>query len=368
MDFAFNEEQEELRATARAFLANHSGSEQIRAAMESELGYDPQIWKQIAMELGWSAVTIPEAYGGLALGPVELTALVEVMGESLLCVPFFSTVCLGVNALVVAGTEEQKQEHLPRIAEGESIATLAHAGPSESITVVFRPEADGVSLSGVADFVVDGCTADLLIVAAEAETGGEIGLFIVPGDAPGLARAAHPTLDQTRRLASVRLDDVRLPATARMTGGEDSLQEILDRAVIALAAEQVGGAQRCLDLAVAYAKEREQFGRPIGSFQAIKHKCANMMIELESARSAAYYVACVATEASDELPVVASLAKAYCSDTYFQCAAECLQIHGGVGFTWEYDVHLYFKRARSSESLLGDPATHRERVARLIGL
>ncbi len=368
MDFAFNQEQEELRASARAFLADHSGSEQIRAAMESELGHDPQVWKQIAVELGWTAIDIPEAYGGLGLGAVELTALVEVMGESLLCSPFFSTVCLGSNSLVVAGTEEQKQEHLPRIAEGQSIATLAHAGSSESIAVAFRPEAGGVNLSGVADFVIDGCTADLLIVAAKSETDGEIGLFVVPGDASGLARTAQPTLDQTRRLASVHFNDVRLPASARMTGGEDSLQEILDRAVIALAAEQVGGAQRCLDLAVAYAKEREQFGRPIGSFQAIKHKCADMMIELESARSAAYYAACVAAEGSDELPVVASLAKAYCSDTYFQCASECLQIHGGVGFTWEYDVHLYFKRARSSEILLGDPASHRERVARLIGL
>ncbi len=368
MDFAFNEEQEELRTTARAFLAEHSGSLQIRTAMESELGHDPQVWKQIAVELGWAAITIPEAYGGLGLGAVELTALVEVMGESLLCAPFFSTVCLGANALVVAGTEEQKQEHLARIAEGESIATLAHAGPSESIEVAFRPERDGYALSGVADFVVDGHTADLLIVSAEPERGGEVALFVVPGDAAGLSRTAHPTLDQTRRLAFVRFDDVRVASGARMAGGEDTLQEILDRAVIALAAEQVGGAQRCLDLAVAYAKEREQFGRPIGSFQAIKHKCADMMIELESARSAAYYAACVAAEGSDELPVVASLAKAYCSDTYFQCAAECLQIHGGVGFTWEYDVHLYLKRARSSEILLRDPAYHRERVARLIGL
>ncbi|MEE2674330.1 MAG: acyl-CoA dehydrogenase family protein [Myxococcota bacterium] len=368
MNFAFNEDQDELRATARAFLADHSGSAQVRAAMESELGHDPQVWKQIAMELGWAAVAIPEAYGGLGLGAVEVTALVEVMGESLLCVPFFSSVCLGASALVVAGTEEQKQEHLPRIAEGECIATLAHAGPSEAIAVRFRPEADGASLSGAADFVVDGCTADLLIVAAQSENAEDVALFVVPGDADGLARTVQPTLDQTRRLASVRFDNVRLPASARMSGGEDSLQEILDRARIALAAEQVGGAQRCLDLAVAYAKEREQFGRPIGSFQAIKHKCANMMIEIESARSAAYYAACAAAEGSDELPIVASLAKAYCSDTYFQCAAECLQIHGGVGFTWEYDVHLYLKRARSSETLLGDPSYHRERVAGLIGL
>lgn len=368
MDFAFDEEQEELRATARAFLVDHSGSEQIRAAMESELGHDPQLWKQVATELGWTAITVPEAYGGLGLGPIELTALIEVMGESLVCVPFFSTVCLGANALVVAGTEEQKQAHLPRIAEGESIASLAHAGPSESVEVVFRQAKDGVLLEGRADFVVDGSIADLLIAAARDAETNEIALFVVPSDTPGLSRSLHPTLDQTRRLASLRFDDVKLPLDARLAGGESALQEILDRAVIALAAEQVGGAQRCLDMAVAYAKEREQFGRPIGSFQAIKHKCADMMIELESARSAAYYAACIAAEGNEELPVVASLAKAYCSDAYFQCAAESLQVHGGVGFTWEYDVQLYFKRARSSEVLLGNPDFHRERVAGLIGL
>ncbi len=368
MDFAFNEEQEELRSAARSFLADHSGSEQVRAAMESELGYDPQVWKQLAVELGWAAVAIPEEYGGLGLGAVELTALLECMGESLLCSPFFSSICLGANAILVAGTEAQKQEHLPRIAQGEIVACLAHAEASgDAIGVRWREDGDGTVLDGTADFVVDGHSADLLVVAARSES-DEVALFCLAADTPGLTRVVHPTMDQTRRLAAITLSEVALPASARLAGGARALREILDRAAIALAAEQVGGAQRCLDLAVAYAKEREQFGRPIGSFQALKHKCADMMIELESARSAAYYAACIAAEDGDELPVVASLAKAYCSDTYFQCAADCLQIHGGVGFTWEYDVHLYFKRARASESLLGDPAWHRERVAKEIGL
>jgi alkylation response protein AidB-like acyl-CoA dehydrogenase len=372
MDFAFNEEQEELRAMARSFLADHSGSEQVRASMESELGYDPSVWKLMAVELGWAAVTIPEEYGGLGLGAVELTALLECMGESLLCSPFFSTVCLGANALLVAGTDTQKQRHLPRIAEGESVATLAHTGPSgDTIDVRWRPDGDDFLLEGIADHVVDGHSADLIVVAARGED-GSVALFCLPSDTPGLERTAHPTMDQTRRLARLDLSEVALSADARMADedghGEARLREILDRAAIALAAEQVGGAQRCLDLAVAYAKEREQFGRPIGSFQAIKHQCADMMIELESARSAAYYAACVAAEGSDELAAVASLAKAYCSDAYFHCAADCLQIHGGVGFTWEYDVHLYFKRARASEALLGDPSWHRERIAREIGL
>jgi len=366
MDFAFDEEQEELRASARAFLADHSGSEQVRAAMESESGHDPQVWKQISMELGWAAVTVPEAYGGLGLGAVELTALLEVMGESLLCSPFFASVALGANALLVAGTEDQKREHLPRIAEGECIATLACPGPQEPLTASFRAEGGGFVLSGRADYVVDGHVADLLVLAARQAD--EVALFCMPADSAGLTRHAHPVLDPTRRLARLDLDDVRLPAGARMRGGADALEEVLDRAAVALAAEQVGGAQRCLDMAVAYLKERQQFGRPIGSFQALKHKAADMMIELECARSAAYYAACVAAEGGDELPAVASLAKATCSDAYFRCAAECLQIHGGVGFTWEYDVHLHLKRARSSGVLLGDAAFHRERVAQRIGL
>ncbi len=372
MDFTFNEEQEELRAMARAFLLDHSGPEQVRSAMETELGYDPGVWKQIAQELGWAAVSIPEAYDGLGLGAVELTALMECMGETLLCAPFFSTVCLGANALIVAGTEAQKQEYLPRIAAGETTATLAAPPDPEAIAVTWRRDGDGFRLEGHIDPVVDGHSADLLLVAARDDA-GRVALFCVPGDGAGVTRNGHATMDQTRRLARVELSGVRLGADSCLSeDADDALREILDRSAIALAAEQVGGAQRCLDLAVAYAKERVQFGRPIGSFQSIKHKAANMMIELESARSAAYYAACVAAEedpgASAELGAVASLAKAYCSDTYFQCASDCLQIHGGVGFTWEYDVHLYFKRARASEQLLGDPAWHRERVAREIGL
>jgi alkylation response protein AidB-like acyl-CoA dehydrogenase len=381
MDFTFNAEQEELRTMARAFLADHSASEQIRAVTESDLGYDPGVWKQIAQELGWAAVSIPEAHGGLGLGAVELTALMECMGEALLCAPFFSTVCLGANALIVAGTEAQKQEHLPRIAAGEITATLVigvggvrGSSSPDSLDVVWRSEDEAYVLDGRADLVVDGHSADLLVVAARNDE-SRTALFCLPGDTAGVTRSVHVTMDQTRRLARIELSQVRLPQAACLClDAGPALCEVLDRACVALAAEQVGGAQRCLDLAVAYAKEREQFGRPIGSFQAIKHKAADMMIELESARSAAYYAACVAAEHKDkaedqdELSVVSSLAKACCSDAYFRCAADCLQIHGGVGFTWEYDVHLYLKRARSSEQLLGDPSWHRERVAQRIGL
>ena len=380
MNFAFNEEQEELRSMARTFLDENSGSEQIRNAMESELGYDPEVWRQIGAELGWTSVHIPEEYGGLGLGYVELVALMEIMGGSLLCAPFFSSVCLAANALLVAGSEEQKKEYLPGIAAGTTRATLAYSGSSgswdaSSVEVVARRTGDEFVLHGKTSFVVDGHCADLIIVAARSD--GSVGregvsLFVVPVGTQGLRRKLLPTMDQTRRLAEIEFDEMRLPASALLGeegGGWPGLSRTLDLAAIALAAEQVGGAQRCLDLAVAYAKEREQFGRPIASFQAIKHKCADMMVKVESARSAAYYAGCAVAEGNEaELDTVAPLAKAYCSDAYFQVAADCIQIHGGVGFTSEYDVHLYFKRAKSSESLLGDATFHRELLAQRINL
>ncbi len=379
MDFAFTEEQEELRATAREFLAAHSSSEQVRTAMQSELGYDPQVWKQIGAELGWPSVIIPEEFGGLGLGYVELVALLEGMGSALLCAPFFSSVCLAANALLVGGSEEQKKEYLPGIAEGQTRATLAFTEANgrwdaSGIEASARREGGDYVLSGKKSFVLDGHCADLLVVAARREgTTGEAGisLFALPAAARGVERRALPTMDQTRRQAEIELRDVRVPGSALMGQegeGWGALSKTLALAAVALSAEQVGGAQRCLDMSVEYAKQRVQFGRPIGSFQAIKHKCADMLVQVESARSASYYAGCVAAEDGAELPLLASLAKAYCSDAYFDCAANAIQIHGGVGFTWEYDVHLYFKRAKSSESFLGDGAYHREQVARGIGL
>jgi len=373
MHFAFTEEQEELRATARAFLAEANAPERVRAAMESPLGFDPELWKRIA-ELGWPAVAIAEDCGGLGLGPVELTALMEVMGEALLCAPFFSSVCLAAPALAAVGDEASRRAWLPGIAEGRTLAALALAegaaapGPGD-VAATWRADAEGFRLDGRKRFVVDGAAAELLLVAArrEGSRGAEgVGLFAVPASTPGVARRALPTMDRTRRLADVELRDVyvgRGAAVGDPEGAWPGLARALDLAAVALAAEQVGGAQRCLDLAVAHAKDRVQFGRPIGSFQAIKHRCAQMMVEVESARSAAYHAACVAAEGGDALPLAASLAKATASEAFFHAAAECLQIHGGIGFTWEVDVHLYLKRARAGEGLLGDPAFHRERVA-----
>ncbi|MCP5058103.1 MAG: acyl-CoA dehydrogenase [bacterium] len=377
MDFRFTEEQDELREMARGFLVEVSSSDQVRAAMASELGHDPEVWKRVGAELGWPAVTTPDTYGGLGLGDVELVALMEVMGETLFASPFFASVALGANAILTAGTEDHRQALLPELAEGVCTATLAVAEQgggwaAEDIRASFRREGDELVLTGTKRHVVDGHFADRIVVALreEGSSGREgLALVVLPGDVTGLQREALPTLDQTRRLAEIRLDGVRVPAFTRLgDGGADALDRILQRAAIALAAEQVGGAQRCLEMAVAYAKERVQYGRPIGSFQAIKHKCADMMVKIESARSAVYYAACVAADQGDELALAASMAKAAASDTYSFCAGTALQIFGGVGFTWEYDIHLYFKRARSSASLLGDAPYHRELVARAIGL
>jgi alkylation response protein AidB-like acyl-CoA dehydrogenase len=380
MNFALDDEQRRLRDTARAFLGAHADGRSVRAAMATERGWDPALWKRIAGELGWPAVIVPEEHGGLGLGQIELMVLMEAMGGALLCAPFFSTVCLAANALLVAGTPAQQATWLPGIAAGTTTAALAHAEPggrwdADGIQAAARSVGGDVVLSGRKSYVVDGSTADLLIVAARTPgTSGADGIasYVVPATTPGITRRALKTMDETRRLAEITMDDVRLPNDAILGAGGESgwpaLATTLQLGTVALAAEQVGGAERCLDLAVAYAGERVQFNRPIGSFQAIKHKCADMLMRVESARSAAYYAACTADERSPELAVAASLAKAYCSEAYFQCAADSLQIHGGVGFTWEYDVHLYFKRAKSSESLLGDGAYHRELVARAIGL
>jgi len=343
MHFGFTEEQEELREMARAFLAESSSSEQIREAMALPEGYDPKVWERIGAELGWPAVIVPEEYGGIGLTYVELVALMEEMGKVLLCSPFFSTVCLGVNTLLQAGTEAQKEEILPNVAEGQTKLTLALAESTgdweaSGIQAVAKKQGDGFALSGVKSFVVDGHTADILLVAARSEgSSGEEGvsLFVVPGDAPGMTRTRLKTMDQTRAMAEISLDGVELPASALM--GEEgqawsAIRRVLDLAAIGLAAEQVGSAQRCLDMSVEYAKERVQFGRKIGSFQAIKHKCANMSLQVESARSAVYYAGWAAMEGESDLSELASVAKVYCSDAFSFCAGAAIQVHGGVGY------------------------------------
>ena len=371
MNFAFSEEQEELRRAVRRFLEDKSPMTEVRRLMETTEGFDRAVWEQMANQIGLQALTVPEEYGGAGFGYVELIVVLEEMGAALLCAPYFSTVALAANALLSSGDEGAKKDYLPGIASGETIATLAFTEDTgrwdlDGITMAATSKGDSWALDGSKMFVLDGHTADLVVVAAR--TGKGVSLFAVDGNAGGLSRTPLATMDQTRKQA--RLEFSAVPA--RLLGEEGAagpaLSRTLDLAAVALAAEQVGGGQRCLDMSVEYAKTRIQFGRPIGSFQAIKHKCADMLLEVESAKSAAYYAGWAAAEDSDELPVVASLAKSYCSEAYFHAAAENIQIHGGIGFTWEHDAHLYFKRAKSSELLLGDPTYHRELLAQRIGI
>ena len=392
MDYRFNEDQLELRTQARRFLAAESTHAATDAAMKTERGYDPALWSRITEELGWPALIVPEAHDGIGLTFADLHPLVEEMGRHMLAAPFFSTVGLGMSAILVAGSEAQQAELLPQLAMGEKTATLGYrgataAGGSEGAAAVgleLVREGDDVVLSGEVVHVVDGHTADVLIVAARhpgSEGSEGISLVVLPADAEGLNRTWTRSMDQARKLARLSLADVRLPATALL--GEEgaagpALEAALDLARVVLAAEQVGAAEACLDMAVEYAKVRKQFGRPIGSFQSIKHKCADMLLRVECARSAAFFASQVATQAlagdafdegrRAELAEAASSAAAYCADALYFCAGENIQIHGGIGFTWEHAAHLYFKRAQSSANLLGSSRYHRERVATLMGL
>ena len=371
MNFAFSEEQEELRRITRQFLEAKSPESEVRAQMDTTDGYDPAVWSQMANELGLQSLIIPEEFGGQGFSYVELTVVLEEMGRALLCAPYFSTVVLAANTLMHSGDDAARKELLPGIASGETIATLAFTEPNgrwdeAGIEATAKRDGDGWRIDGTKMFVLDGHLADLIIVAARTDSG--VSLFRVAGDAEGLTRTSLSTMDQTRKQA--KLEFANVPATLIGSEGQGwaVLDRVLDLAAVALAAEQVGGAQFVLEMAVQYAKDRVQFGRPIGSFQAIKHKCADMLLEVESAKSAAYYASRCASELNDELPEVACLAKAYCSEAYFHAAAENIQIHGGIGFTWEHPAHLYFKRAKSSELLFGDPTYHRELLAQRLGI
>ena len=371
MNFAFTEEQEELRKTVRQFLDAKSSEAAVREQMETEAGFDAAVWSQMAEQMGLQGLAIPEEFGGSGYSYVELGIVLEEMGRALLCAPFFSSVVLAANTLIQSGDDAAKAAHLPGIASGETIATLAFTEPSgkwdeSGITMEASGSGDSWTLSGTKMFVLDGHTANLIIVAAR--TGKGVSLFTVAGDAAGLTRTALSTMDQTRKQAKLEFSNTPATLLGEEGNGWNVLGTVLDLAAVGLAAEQVGGAQKVLEMAVDYAKVRVQFGRPIGSFQAIKHKCADMLLEVESAKSAAYYGMWCAAEMNDELPSVASLAKAYCSEAYFHATAENIQIHGGIGFTWEHPAHLYFKRAKSSELLFGDPTYHRELLAQRIGI
>ena len=372
MNIQFTPEHEELREVVRRFVEKESTEPVVRALMESERGYESRTWERMASELSLPGLIVPERHGGAGLGAVELAIVFEEMGRVLFCAPFLSTAVLATSALSSIADEATQADLLPAIAAGRTIATLAFAEEDarfepETVKTAARADGDAVRLEGTKTWVVDGHVADVLLVVARDEKG--VALFRVAGDAPRLEREALPTLDLTRKLARVTFSGT--PAT-RVSSADAAagLRKVLALAVTALAAEQVGGAQRCLDMAVEYAKTRLQFGRPIGSFQAIKHKCADLLVETEFARSAAYHAAFTAAagESDDELLAAAHMAKSYCSETYFHAASENIQIHGGMGFTWEHPAHLYFKRARASAVLFGDAIDHRRKLAATLGL
>ena len=371
MNFGFSEEQEELRKMVKRFLDDKSPETEVRRLMATTEGYDPAVWQQMADELALQGLGIPEEFGGQGYGPVEQYVVFEEMGANLLCSPYFATVALATNALLNCGDDAAKKTFLPGIAAGTTIATLAFTDDSGSWSlddtgVRATKSGDSYSLSGVKNYVIDGNNASLILVTATTDDG--LSLFSVDATANGLTRTSLPTMDQTRKQSRLEFANTPAALIGVSGGARAGLERTLQVAAAALAAEQVGGAQRVLNNAVEYAKNRVQFGRPIGSFQAIKHKCADMLLDVESAKSAAYYAAWAAQEDNEELPIAASLAKSFCSEAYFHCAAENIQIHGGIGFTWEHHAHLYFKRAKSSELLLGDPAYHRELLAQRLGI
>jgi alkylation response protein AidB-like acyl-CoA dehydrogenase len=363
------EEQQLLSEAVAAFFAEHGGVAAARELIDSPSGYDPAVWRQLAGELELPGLAIPESFGGGGFSRADQAVVMEQMGRVLLSAPFLASAVLAVEALLASGDEAAMHELLPGIAAGEVIATLAPGearlqGAPPGLNVQAARDDAGWRLSGATTFVLDGCVADLVIVYAGSS------LFLVRGDAPGLRRTRLTTLDLTRRQA--RLDFDATPATliGMQGSGGAAVHKALELATIALAAEQVGGAQRCLELSLDYAKTRVQFGKPIGSFQAIKHRCADMLLRVESARSAARYAAAVAAEPDSSparLAQAASLAGAYCAETFFWVAAETVQVHGGMGFTWEHDAQLYFRRAKSGQVMFGTPVDHRRVLAAQLG-
>ena len=377
MDIGFTEEQELLRASARRFLENECPSAFVRQRMAEPEAMTEVFWQKLA-EQGWFGILYPEEAGGSGLGLVDIAVLMEEMGRAVMPGPFFSTVLLGGAAILEAGSQGQQQEWLPRIAAGAAKVSLAWTEPNArwdatGIMATGREMAAGFALSGIKLFVPDAHLSDALVVAVRTRDGSTmedgVSLFLVPKDTPGLAVTLLPTIDETRKLCEVRLDNVALTLAALLGdkhGGWPALARVLDRATVALCAEMCGGAQRVLDMTTAYAKIRSAFGKPIGSYQAVKHRAADMLVDVENAKSLTYSAAWAIDEGLTEAPLAVSMAKAYASDAYRKVAGAGIQLHGGIGFTWEHDLQLYFKRAKASEVAFGDATWHRERVARML--
>lgn len=347
MDFAFTDEQRMIAETARGLFGGQATSDRVRRAMAAD-GIDRDLWKTYCGELGLSGIGIAEELGGLGLGLVELAIVAEAAGAAVAALPMLGSLALSAQAIAHGGSATQQAEWLPRLLSGDVIAAFVDDGAIRAV---------GDRLTGAYDFAAHGASAELLLV-----TDGE-GAWLVVGDDPHVRVRRLTTMDQTRPYARVELDGAR---GARLADPVAALQAARDAGYVVIAAEALGGAQECLDRTVAYAKERVQFGRPIGSFQAYKHRLADMMIAIEQARSAVYWAACAVDERASDASLAVHAAKSFAADTYFRCAGDMIQLHGGIGFTWEHDAHLFFKRARALQTMLGSGAWHREAIAAML--
>ncbi len=374
MELILNEEQMLLRSSAQKFFKNRATSKTLRTIFDSDDGYARDDWHAIAQDMGWLGLAVPEAFGGLGLGNAELTVLQQEFGRALYPSPFFAIVALAIPAIVALGSDAQKRALLPSLIAGSALATLAFTNGKgtpfpDGVNVRLTHDGDFLRLSGTAGFVVFGHVADTLLIAARSEEG--LSVVVVPRGTPGLDITKLKSSSPVWPIASLRCNDVRVPRDAVLGNigmAQSALMPVIDRACVALAAEQVGGAEACVAMAVTYAHSRVQFGRAIGSFQAIKHMLADMYTLTETAKSISYYAACVADGQEGRLEEIAPTAKAYCSEAFVRCAADTIQVHGGMGYTWDCDAHFFLKHARASSNFLGDPVWQRERLARALNI
>ncbi len=379
MNFGFTEEQEALREATRKFLDNECPTTFVRKMMADDTAHATELWRKIA-ELGWLGIIVPEEFGGSGGSFLDLVVILEETGKSLLPGPFFASALLGTTAVLAGGSAAQKSALLPQVVEGNQTLTLALAEKSgrydaTGVTLAAKSKGNDFVLSGEKLFVPDAHVADQLIVATRSAQSNNpedgITLFLVDAKAPGVTITQLKTVDMTRRQCHVAFQDVAVASTqvvGEVGKGWPLLHRVLNQAVAGLCAEMVGTGQKALDMAVAYAKERVQFGKPIGSFQAVKHKCVDMMVQVENARSLTYYAAWTVDENVPEANQAVPMAKAYCSDMCKTVTSEAIQVHGGIGFTWEHDMHLFYRRGLASEAAFGSAPVHREVVAQTLNL
>jgi alkylation response protein AidB-like acyl-CoA dehydrogenase len=370
MNFGFTEEQELLRQEVRKFLDAHCDTGEVRKIGETPEGYSKELWKQIA-ELGWVGLTIPEAHGGAGLGWVDLVVLLEETGRSLFPSPLLANT-IAARAIAEAGNDEQQGRWLPGLADGSTVATVAvveasDRPTSEAVSLAGEADGDGFRLTGEKRYVLDAGNADLFVVAFRAGgAGGDLRLAIVPADAAGATVESTPSMDLSKRLGNVRFDGVAVAGENVLAHAP--LERILDLATAAVTAEMVGAAEGAVQLTADFAKERIQFGKPIGQFQGVKHPLAEMYVDVESFKSLVYYAAWALDHGEPDAARAVSMAKAYASDAFARIGIDSVQLHGGVGYTWEYDAQLYLKRSKWARPIYGDATFHYERVAQLGGL